>query len=276
MRLTALFFVLMAVACSSGDKKPADTSSTAATPQNWVTIMAQEFSFDAPDTLPAGFTRVNLMNHGAEPHHIVFARLDSGHVVGQLLQELSANEIPAWVTWLGGPNAAMPGATTETVVELTPGSYAVLCVVPSADGVPHVAKGMVRQLTVKSAATSTTAPTADVDMTLTDYAFNVDKPITPGPHVIRVQNIAEQTHELVLVRLEPGKKIQQFAEWVEKPKGPPPGAVIGGTTPQSKGIINYVMADFTPGDYGFICFLPDVKDGKPHLMHGMINQFRVG
>lgn len=276
MRPTAALFLLTVLACSSSDKKATDMSGAAVTPQNWVTIMAQEFSFDAPDTLPAGFTRVNLMNHGSEPHHIVFARLDSGHVVGELLQELGANKMPTWVTWLGGPNAAMPGATTETVIELTPGSYAVLCVVPTADGTAHVAKGMVRQLTVKAGATSTTAPTPDVDMTLTDFAFNVDKPITPGPHVIRVQNIADQTHELLLVRLEPGNKVQEFVEWVEKQKGPPPAAVIGGTTAQSKGVINYVMADFTPGEYGFICFMPDVKDGKPHLAHGMITQFRVG
>jgi hypothetical protein len=169
----------------------------------------------------------------------------------------------------------MPGATTETVVELTPGNYAVLCVVPSTDGMPHVAKGMVRQLTVKPGGTTTTAPTHDIDLTLTDYAFNVDKPITAGPHVIRVQNIADQVHELVLVRLEPGKKVEEFAKWLEKPQGPPPGSVIGGTTPQSKGVINYVMTDLAPGDYGFICFLPDAKDGKPHLAHGMINQFKV-
>ena len=275
MRRLVLLSSLALLACGTGEKKAADSSSAAAPAQNWVTIMAQEFTFDAPDTLPAGFTRVNLMNHGAEPHHLLFARLDSGHVLGELLQELGANKIPTWVSWLGGPNAAMPGATTETVVELTPGNYAVLCVIPTADGTPHVAKGMVRPLTVKAATAATIPPTPDVDLTLTDYTFSVDKPITVGPHVIRVQNQAEQPHELVLVRLEPGKTVQEFAKWIEKPQGPPLGAVIGGTSPQSKGVTNYVMADFSPGSYGFICFLPDAKDGKPHLVHGMINQFKV-
>ncbi len=273
MRRLTLLPLLVLLACGAGEKRATDSS--AAPPQNWVTIMAQEFTFDAPDTLLAGFTRVNLMNHGVEPHHIVFARLDSGHVVGELLQELGANKIPTWVTWLGGPNVTLPEATTETVIELTPGNYAALCVVPTADGTLHVAKGMVRQLTVKSAATSTTPPSADIDLTLTDFAFGVDKPITAGPHVIRVQNLAEQSHELVLVKLEPGKTVQEFATWMQMQQGPPPGAVIGGTTPQSKGVISYVMATFTPGDYGFICFVPDAKDGKPHLRHGMINQFKV-
>ncbi len=274
MRRLALFPLLVLLACGAGEKKATD-SSTAAPPQNWVTIMAQEFTFDAPDTLAAGFTRVNLMNHGVEPHHIVFARLDSGHVVGQLLQELGAGKMPAWVTWLGGPNVAMPEATTETVIELTPGNYAALCLVPTTDGTPHVAKGMVRQLIVKTAATATTPPSADIDLTLSDFVFSLDKPVTAGSHVIRVQNIAEQPHELVLVKLEAGKTVQEFAAWMEKQQGPPPGAVIGGSTPQSKGVISYVMANLAPGDYGFICFVPEAKDGKPHVRHGMINQFRV-
>jgi hypothetical protein len=237
--------------------------------------MAQEFSFDAPDTLPAGFTRVNLMNHGVEAHHIMFARLDSGHVVGELLQELRANKIPSWVTWLGGPAGTMPEAMTETVVELTPGSYALLCVVQTAEGVPHLAKGMVRQLTVTPTAASTTPPTPDINLTLTDYAFGVDKPITAGAHTIRVENLADQAHELLLVKLEPGKTVQDLVKWGQKREGPRPGTPIGGTTPQSKGVVNYVMATFTPGNYGFVCLVRDAKDGKPHVLHGMINQFTV-
>jgi len=34
-------------------------------------------------------------------------------------------------------------------------------------------------------------------------------------------------------------------------------------------------ADLAAGDYGFICFVPDAKDGKPHMMHGMMQQFAV-
>ena len=34
--------------------------------------------------------------------------------------------------------------------------------------------------------------------------------------------------------------------------------------------------ELTPGEYGLICFVPDAKDGKLHLMHGMMEQFKVG
>lgn len=276
MRRLVLLSSLVLLACGSGEKKAADSSSAAAPAQNWATIMAQEFTFDAPDTLPAGFTRVNLMNHGVEPHHMVVVRLDSGHVVGELLQSVSAEKIPNWATLLGGPNATMPGSTTETLIELTPGNYAILCVISSTDGTPHVAKGMVRQLTVKDAGAATVPLTADIELTLIDYAFKTSIAITPGPHVIRVVNAAEQPHEVTLVKLEPGKTVQDFLKWEQKPQGPPPGAWFGGSTAQSKGITSYIVADFTPGEYGFICFMPDAKDGKSHVLHGMVDQFKVG
>lgn len=276
MRRLALLSSLTVLACSSGEKKATDSSKAATPAQNWATIMAQEFTFEAPDTLPAGFTRVNLMNHGVEPHHMIVVRLDSGHVVGELLQSVSTNKVPGWATLLGGPNATMPGSTSETLIELTPGNYAILCVIPSTDGTPHVAKGMVRQLTVKDAVSATVPLTADIDLTLSDYAFKTSVPITAGSHVIRVVNIAEQPHELALVRLNPGKTIKDFVKWAAKPQGAAPGAWFGGTTPQSKGVTSYIVTDFAPGDYGFVCFMPDAKDGKSHHLHGMVDQFSVG
>jgi hypothetical protein len=274
-RFAALSAVLALTACG-GDNKTGDTALAAAPVARELSVTAKEFTFDAPDTVPAGFARVKLTNQGTEPHHIIFVRLDSGHVVGELLQRMSSEKVPNWAVLLGGPNAPMPGATTETVLELTPGNYAVLCLIPSVDGKPHVAKGMVRQLTVTGPAGETAPPNADIVVTLSDFTFTASPPITPGPHVLRVDNIAEQPHELVMVKLEPGRTIQEFAAWAEKPQGPPPGALVGGTTPQAKGTTNYVITDFAPGDYGFICFMPDAKDGKLHLVHGMIQQFKVG
>jgi hypothetical protein len=35
-------------------------------------------------------------------------------------------------------------------------------------------------------------------------------------------------------------------------------------------------ADLEPGRYALICFLPDLADGKPHFMHGMMQEIEVG
>jgi len=36
-----------------------------------------------------------------------------------------------------------------------------------------------------------------------------------------------------------------------------------------------IPTTFTAGDYALLCFVPDAKDGKPHLAHGMVKQFSV-
>jgi hypothetical protein len=33
--------------------------------------------------------------------------------------------------------------------------------------------------------------------------------------------------------------------------------------------------EFTPGQYAFLCFAPDSKDGKPHFLHGMAKLLEV-
>jgi hypothetical protein len=41
------------------------------------------------------------------------------------------------------------------------------------------------------------------------------------------------------------------------------------------GMTEYFTANFTPGRYGLLCFLPDAKDGKPHFVHGMVQEITV-
>jgi hypothetical protein len=63
--------------------------------------------------------------------------------------------------------------------------------------------------------------------------------------------------------------------WVERPEGPPPIEPVGGAVGLTRGAVNFVTAEFAPGDYALVCYVPDAKDGKPHLAHGMIRFIRV-
>jgi hypothetical protein len=81
-------------------------------------------------------------------------------------------------------------------------------------------------------------------------------------------------HEVELVRLAPGKTLEQFMSWIAKPAGPPPGSAIGGVAGFT-GSPNYFSADMAPGNYALICFIPDARDGKPHFMHGMTKTITV-
>ena len=92
---------------------------------------------------------------------------------------------------------------------------------------------------------------------------------------MRVTNAAAQPHELFIARLAPGKTVQDVAAWVEKMQGPPPAEPMGGATPLARGRSNDVVLDLAPGEYGLFCFVPDAKDGRPHIAHGMMRQVTV-
>lgn len=262
-------------ACAKSENPPGQGQVEAAGPRT-VHVTATDFAFQLPDTLASGLTSFHLMNNGQEPHHLVVIRLGEGLTLADLGKLEQGGEIPAGMAFLGGPNVAVPAGSAEAVVDLKPGHYALICLIPGTDLKPHLGKGMAKELTVVQGETAPQAPAHDVTLKLTDYAFEVSTPLTAGRHVIRIENAGPQLHEVVLVKLEPGKTLQEMGKWVEKLQGPPPGTFLsGGAAPMSSGEANVVTVDLTPGEYGFLCFVPDSKDGKPHVMHGMLKQFTV-
>jgi hypothetical protein len=137
-------------------------------------------------------------------------------------------------------------------------------------------KGMVRPLTVTAASgPAPSDPAADLVMKLVDYDFQLSAPLTAGKHTIRVENAGPQPHELVLVRLEPGKEPVDFAQWGDKQVGPAPGELYGGVSAIMPGTHAFVEVDLPAGEYGLICFIPDIKDGTPHFHHGMMKRITV-
>lgn len=255
-------------------------AQTPAAAPNLVTVTASDFAFNAPASIPAGLTTIRLVNQGREMHHVQLARLDEGHTVEELMRLMeSAGEhgpIPSWVHFVGGPNVPGPDGATEATVQLEAGAYALLCFIPSGDGVPHVMKGMVKPLTVVPAEPSgALAAEPDARMVLRDYSFEVTPEIAAGRRTIRVENAAAQPHEVVLMRLAPGKTPQDLLAWLQTQAGPPPATPLGGTSFLSTGEVNQFSAEFTPGEYALLCFVPDAKDGAPHVAHGMVKQFTV-
>jgi hypothetical protein len=282
----ALLLLMGLVAgCKSDRPVTAAARSSAASPAApsapaTVTITASEFKLDLPAQIPAGAVTLHLVNHGKELHQAQIIRLEDGKTLADFTKAMKENgPPPSWVKFVGGPNGIAPGSDANAVTILSPGHYAALCFIPGLDGVPHVMKGMIQpfEVTAASGAASAELPAADVTIKLADYSFEPSKPLTPGRHTIRVENTGPQPHELVLLKLAPGRSVGDFGKWaMEGMKGPPPAMPLGGVGFIEKGASGAFMADLSPGDYGLICFVPDVKDGKPHLAHGMIKQFTVG
>jgi hypothetical protein len=283
-----LILAAVAMACRSdrpaadAAKAPAPADATpAAAPASpqVVHVTATDFKLDLPAKIPAGAVTMHLMNEGKEMHQAMIARLEGGKTMADFAQAMKSNgPLPDWVKFIGGPNGIVPGATTTATTVLTPGNYVVVCVIPGADGIAHAAKGMVTAFEVTPATGPEAAlPTATDTVQLKDYGFGVSRPLAAGSHTILVENGGPQEHELVLLKLQPDKTVKDFGEWATTGgmKGPPPALPIGGVGAMQSGGSAVFTADLAAGDYAFICFVPDAKDGKPHVMHGMMQQFAV-
>jgi hypothetical protein len=277
-KFAASFTIVALAACAGGDSRSADTTSSVAAAPNVVTIMAQDFSFQIPDTIPAGVTTFQLMNHGPNIHHAQLMKFNEGKRLSDFMDAMKAGgPPPAWVVDMGGPNPPAVGATTNSTQTLEPGNYAVVCFVDTPDKVPHITKGMSKEfVVVPSTAPVAAEPTADVTMQLVDYAFNLSTPLTPGTHTIRIENAGPQSHEVFIARLDSGKTADDLMKWAQTYQGPPPVTPLGGIAAIHVNGRAFVTAEFTPGDYVLVCFVTDSKDGKPHVAHGMMQTVKVG
>jgi len=249
---------------------------------NVVTVTTVDYAFQAPDTIAAGRTTLRLVNNGKDFHHIWLIELEGGHTLPELVEATKTQgPLPKWAVDVGGPNSPMPGGESSATLDLDPGKYVMVCVIPAmTDGQPHFMKGMMKELTVAAPhgveqAGKSVAPAPDVTKTLDDYTFNTSAPITTATKTIRIRNVAAQSHEVVIMKLDAGVTPEQFLQALEKPQGPPPGKILGGVTGIAKGRTIDLSATFTPGDYTLLCFVPDAKDGKPHIAHGMVKNFSV-
>jgi len=262
---------------SKSDSAVAQQAGKAEATPNVVAVRAKDFAFTAPAQIPAGVTTFQFTNDGPSLHHMQLVRIDSGKTFADLEAALKhPGPPPRWAVFVGGPNAPNPGGgQSNATIDLTAGHYAVLCLVDVPGGVPHFAKGMIQPLEVTASSSAAKAPTPDINVKLADYGFQFSAPLTAGKHVFAVSNSAMQPHEIEVIQLAPGKTAQDMLNWIMKMDGPPPGSAIGGVAAIVPGATAEFSAELTTGNYAFICFIPDAKDGKPHFVHGMVHEEKV-
>jgi uncharacterized cupredoxin-like copper-binding protein len=258
----------------SGFKPVAATAA----PPPVIDIMAFDYGFDAPDVLPAGPVTIRLMNHGQELHHAQLMRLNDGVTFDQFAQALQAEGDGALrlVQMPGGAGAIDPGLTSEVTLTLAPGDYAVACFVAGPDGVPHLAKGMLKPLTVSSTTTEQPAlPEEAGTLTMRDFSFDIPDQVRAGRVTYRVVNDGPQPHEMNILKLAPGATMDQVAAWAQDPSTPPPFEAVGGMNGLTPGADGLMTVDLEPGSYIAICNIPDPATGLPHSQLGMVHPFTV-
>ncbi|HYI25186.1 MAG TPA: hypothetical protein VD767_07240 [Thermomicrobiales bacterium] len=270
------------------------TPAAAAYPE--LVIVATEFAFDMPGTAESGYTRLTLDNQGGADHHAMFFRLSDGTTEDQFMAGLMAGDLAALGDLgasYGGP-MANAGSQGSVIASLDAGTYAVVCLIPDEQGVPHVAHGMVAMLQVSEGASTASDPVADGTITLVEMAFDgLPAEVPAGTYTWQVVNGGAQLHEMALLQLVPGVPAEAVIAGITagpeeaaasppavpaaspEASGPPPFVSLTGAAPMSPGATNYVEFDAQPGEYVVVCFVPDVETGMPHAMMGMIASFTV-
>jgi hypothetical protein len=243
--------------------------------------VARDFAFEAPDTIAAGLTTIELRNSGNEPHHVQLLRLNDQVTIEQFTAALAQGEGPALalVSLDGGVGQLANGGVGEVVVDLRPGQYVLVCFVESPDGVPHLAKGMVKPVRVAAApavAVPVTAPPSAGTFTMKDFTYDLPASIGSGRQVYRVVNEGpQQLHEANILKLDAGKTVADVTSFVTSPGGPPPFTPVGGMQGLSVNSSGFAVTQLQAGNYAVVCFIPDPASGRPHIELGMGKEFTV-
>lgn len=272
--------LLLFVACTPSDDTVAETAETI--PVLSVTATGQ--TYEAPDTVSAGFNVLRLVNRGEQAHTATVVRLEEGRSLSEYLQAYrEANRTrgarPTWATFLGGANVLAPGESS-VVVHMEPGTHALVCFAPGESGGPHVLESdhhthpfMVRPR--PEHAPRPPAPEADVTLTMHDYSFELDKPLEAGRQMIHVENAGVDPHHALLLKLGPDETWDDVDAWLQNGmEGEPPATSVGGMDVLSNREEAWFEVDLSPGSYVLVCLVAG-RDEVPHTAKGMIRQIRI-
>ncbi|HMQ51839.1 MAG TPA: hypothetical protein PKE64_17195 [Anaerolineae bacterium] len=274
--LLTLVTIAILAACNTAS---AGTTTAKAAQIPEITIKATDFSFEAPAQIEAGLVKLNLVNEGQEPHHAQLVRLNEGVTLAQFQAALQQGPEAAFplLAFVGGPGLVDPGLSSQVTLDLVPGQYVLLCFIPSHDGVPHLAKGMVRPLEVvaRTEQVEVANPQADLIVKMVDFAYVLPAEIKAGRQVWQIVNEGPQPHEIMLVKLAEGKSMADLQAFLQSPHGAPPFSQIGGFQGINAGASGWLNLDLTPGEYAAVCHIPDPASGHAHSELGMVRAFSV-
>jgi hypothetical protein len=122
-------------------------SIPAADPVATMTVTMLDFAFAGPAKWAQGDHLVRAANDGAQDHLFILHRLNDGVT----LKEWLAAENPEQLSQRVGGLARMgPGQAAYFPATLSPGTYALVCLIPDpASGKPHAELGMFREIWVQ-------------------------------------------------------------------------------------------------------------------------------
>lgn len=153
-----LLVASLAGACGGNGNPAAENGSDggdAAEETFLLEIVADDFSFDVTDTVPAGLVDVRLENVGKQPHHALIYRINDGTSYDEFEKAVMKDDsqFPALAERMGGVDAGLTSGVSDVQKSsepYEPGTYVVVCFVrDTKTSKNHYQLGMMNDFTVE-------------------------------------------------------------------------------------------------------------------------------
>jgi len=244
-----LVATLPTLACAPGEQAPPATGAPES--PGVVEVTALGTTFDAPDSIPSGWTTFRFRNASEMTHFALVERLPEGQGIASQQAEVAPvfqdgmnllaagdvdgamarfGELPEWfggIAFVGGPGLTGPGQTSEATVHLEPGTYLLECYVKTA-GVFHSFNpvpnryGMVHELTVTDRMSEAPEPTATLRLSISsERGITMESEPAAGRQTVAVRYVDQTVHEnfvghdVHLVRLDDDVDLEALEAWMD-------------------------------------------------------------
>ena len=249
-----------------------------AAPARTLDVTAYEYSFRAPDSLPAGVVTVRLINRGIKAHQVTIGRLDDTSSLDRVMRSLVANKArTGGIRWVGGVESAIPGESGETMLPLPSGRYVLICGYDGDNGLAHMSLGMIRSLLITpgSLVTTRSLPATPTTIELSEYHLGISGPLHSGKQLVRIVNVGKERHHLYIARIIGNATADEIMKWDGKSQPAPLQDMSGGAAAMDPGQASVIEMDLAPGRYALACVLSNDSKSKPHYMLGMHDELTV-
>jgi uncharacterized cupredoxin-like copper-binding protein len=116
-----------------------NSTTKAKAPSADLTVTMKDYTYELPESLPAGPVTIKVVNNGPEFHEFNILKLSEGKTLNDVMNFFKTPDGPPPFIPVGGMNGLDMGGTGYVELNLEPGNYVAICNIPSpkANGLPH-------------------------------------------------------------------------------------------------------------------------------------------
>ena len=228
-----------------------------------------------PDKLKGGLTEITMKNTGKFGVDLELLGVQGGHTDDDFKKALAGDGPPKWISGAGGVATTAPGGTNFVLANLDKGNYYWTV---SSTGEELNGKQPLGKLSVTGAKSASEPSGGTATITTKEYGFQT-KGLKAGVNSVTAINGGKEWHHVIMAKIKAGKTIADVKKELTGNLQGPPQSIDDASTQampiMNPGVTYVTQITLQKGSYALVCFLPD-KNGKPHVMLGMINEVTIG